>query len=370
MSTGYSAVSTEVPHVSGDRGPQTDDPLGDNAPDERTRRRSTSITTDFRPGSFGLRDTWFPVAHTSLVGRRGLRRAIHGLPVHLWRSEGSLVASEDSPADRERGRRRASSFTGGSGFYPSVERYGYVWVWYGDPANASPDLIPAIPFLPEDRGLRRHQLANVVFDCSYELVCENLLDLTHADYLHSSLTGDALSDDDVVEVTSTSETVTMTRTATGRRTPKAQRQLAKSEFQDFRAVTLVYVRSGVCLLHGDFRPGMSVRMVHPANPESTNRCRTTVSFNPQRGPAWARAMMPLSAHLVGRQDNWALKPQNSLYLRPDGEKDLNSRFDTAGLRYRRLFLALVERQIRGDTSYLADGDPGRDVTAELGLDRP
>lgn len=331
------------------------------------RTRSASITSDFRPGDFALRDTWFPLVHTARVGRRPVRRLMHGQPAFISRDGGVLRATEDSLADIERGRRRSSEFTGGSGDYPVMERYGYVWVWYGDPAAASPDLLPLVPHIPID-GVPRRMQSNVIFDCSYELVCENLLDLTHADFLHSSITGDPLSDADEISVDSTSETVTMTRTALGRRTPKAQRAFAKSDRQDFIAVTLVHVRSGVCLLHGDFRPGMSVRMLHPATPETRYRSRTAVSFNVQKCSPVVRQLFPKVAHIVGRQDNWALAPQDPNYGPEIEWRDENSRFDAAGLRYRKVYQALVDRQRAGDFSYLADGDPGRDVVRELRLD--
>lgn len=331
------------------------------------RRRSDAITADFRPGSFALRDTWLPLAHLRQIGRRPVRRTMHGLPVYLWREGGSLRATENSQADIERGRRRASEYTGGTGGYPLAERYGYAWVWYGDPAAASPDLVPRVPHVPPD-GVPRHMQAEVVFDCSYELICENLLDLTHADFLHSWLTGDPLSDKDEITVSSTSETVTMTRIAIGRRTPKAQRHITKSQTQDLVAVTIVHVRSGVCLLHGDFRPGMSVRMLHPVNQELPDRCRTPVSFNVQKSSRIVRHAFPFSAHIVGSQDNWAVRPQNALYQGTEHRRDSSSRFDAAGLRFRKTHGQLVERQRQGDYSYLADGDPGRDVAGELRLD--
>jgi phenylpropionate dioxygenase-like ring-hydroxylating dioxygenase large terminal subunit len=330
------------------------------------RRRSDAITADFRPGSFALRDTWLPLAHLRQIGRRPVCRTMHGRPVYLWRDGGTLRATEDSRADIEGDRRRASEFTGGTGDYPLAERYGYAWVWYGDPAAASPELVPRVPHVPAD-GVPRHMQAEVVFDCSYELICENLLDLTHADFLHSWLTGDPLSDNDEITVSSTSETVTMTRTAIGRRTPKAQRHITKSETQDLVAVTLVHVRSGVCLLHGDFRPGMSVRMLHPVNQELPDRCRTPVSFNVQQSSRMVRHAFPFSAHIVGSQDNWAVRPQNALYRGTEHCKDSSSRFDAAGLRFRKIHGQLVERQRQGDHSYLCDGDPGRDVSAELQL---
>lgn len=320
----------------------------------------------FRPGEFALRDAWFPLVHSVQVGRRPVRRTVHGQPVVFWRDSAGLHACEDVPGTPVRAR-RASEFTGGSGSYPVVERYGYVWVWYGNPEHASLEVLPCIPHMPE-QGMPRRFQGTVIFDCTYELVCENLLDLTHADFLHSSLTGDALSEDDVIEVESTSETVTMVRTARGRPIPKMQKAMARgATTQNVRAVTITYVRSGLCVLHGDFNPGMSIRMVHPTNPESRTRSRVPATFNPQHLPALGRALFPLSAHPVGRQDNWAIRRQNDNYLRATQDADLSSRFDKAGLRYRKVYQQLVARQVNGDFSYLPDGHIGRDTSEELGL---
>ena len=68
-----------------------------------------------------------------------------------------------------------------------------------------------------------------------------------------------------------------------------------------------------------------------------------------------RTMFPLTSHIVGRQDNWAVRKQNETYLLPRPNSDLSSRFDKAGLRYRKIYNALVARQTSGDCSYLDDG---------------
>jgi vanillate O-demethylase monooxygenase subunit len=72
--------------------------------------------------------------------------------------------------------------------YPTAERYGFVWFWPGDPAAASPDLLPEIPFLEDPErfavcaGLQ-HAESN------YQLVIDNLLDLSHVEFLHPSTLG-------------------------------------------------------------------------------------------------------------------------------------------------------------------------------------
>lgn len=337
-----------------------------NAPPVTTPHTEVTVPAEFTPGAFALRDTWFPLMHSVQVRRRPIRRAMHGEPVILWRDGDRIRATDHLPGNPP-ALRRDGEFTGGTGEYPVFERYGYAWVWYGDPDHASPDLMPNVPHIPLDGMPRRFQ-GTSVFDCTYELVCENLLDLTHADFLHSKLTGDALSEDDVIDVESTSETVTMIRTAHGRPIPEAQKALARgAKKQDVRLVTITHVRSGICLLRGDFQPGMDIRMLHPVNPESRTRARVPVTYDPQNMPGYARALFPITTHIVGRQDNWAMRPQNGSYLNPGGQRDLSSRFDKAGLRYRRVYNELVARQQAGDYSYLPDGDPGRDVSEQLGI---
>lgn len=328
-----------------------------------------SAPKTFRPGAIALRDARFPLVHTNQVKRRPVARSVHGEPVTFYRDRAGAVRASDAPPGTPSAERTDSEFLDASGHYPLIERYGYAWVWYGDPLNASPDLMPCIPHTPIEGLSRRHE-ATVVYDCTYELVCENLLDLTHADFLHSKLTGDALSEDDVIDVQSTSETVTMVRTARGRPIPQMQKALAgRAKAQNVRAVTITYVRSGLCVLHGDFNPGMSMPMIHPTNPESRTRCRVPATFNPRYMPWLARAVFPLSAHPVGRQDNWALRKQNAKYVAsPHSEKqDLSSRFDKAGLRYRKVYQQLAARQLAGDFSYLPDAGIDRDTSEELGI---
>jgi len=322
----------------------------------------------FNPGEFALRDTWLPLVHTHWVGHKLVRRAMHGAPVLIWRDGERIRATEDVPGTPPQ-RRRASELTHGTGEYVTEQRYGYTWVWYGDPRNASVELIPNVPHMPLEGMPRRFQ-QQFISDCTFELLVENLLDLTHADFLHSKLTGDSLSEHDVVEVESDSEVVTMIRTAVGRPIPDIQKPMVKgAKTQNIRVVTVTHVRSGVCVLHGDFNPGMSARMFHPCNPEMANRTRTPLTCNPQHMPRLGRELFSYGAHLISRQDNWALRKQNDNYPSADGERDLSSRFDKGGLRYRKLYSALVARQQAGDYSYLSDADPGQDISEALGINR-
>ena len=103
------------------------------------------VSAEWIPGQHALRDTWFPIAHSPHVSERPIRRIIHSQPYYLWREGNNVKAAEYAP---NASIKKTSEFTAGSGFYPVLERYGYVWVWYGNPDNASEELIPNVPYLP------------------------------------------------------------------------------------------------------------------------------------------------------------------------------------------------------------------------------
>ena len=71
--------------------------------------------------------------------------------------------------------------------YPVVERQGWIWFWPGDAALADPAKIPQIKGLGEPGwGMRTGYLP---YATHYELINDNLLDLSHISYLHSASFG-------------------------------------------------------------------------------------------------------------------------------------------------------------------------------------
>jgi hypothetical protein len=304
------------------------------------------------------------------VGRNPIRRLIHSQPYYLWRDGSRLLAAECHPA-LAGGRTEYGEFTGGTGRYPVLECYGYVWVWYGNPDNASEELVPDVPYLPRAGAkLPRNMWGQIYFDCAYELCAENLMDLVHADYLHADVVGDEINESDQVTVESTSETVTMTREVTGKRIPPVLRAMGVPTKQaDYKAVAHVHIRSGVVILNGSFSPGFSQPLFHPLIPESRRLCRTNYTFNITDAPRIARNLFPIFAYKIGPQDNFMMRKQNPRYLQAVGRRDVSTRFDSAASRYRMVMAKLIRRQQDGDSSYLADADPAADIADVLGCKR-
>lgn len=71
--------------------------------------------------------------------------------------------------------------------YPVVERYGFVWVWPGDPQKASVEDIPDFVWGDNPDWAFGGGLYHI--NCDYLLMIDNLMDLTHETYVHSDSIG-------------------------------------------------------------------------------------------------------------------------------------------------------------------------------------
>lgn len=67
--------------------------------------------------------------------------------------------------------------------FPVHERYGLVWCWLGDPDLADAGRLPTFDFL-ESPGRFATVSGYLHVDANYQLVVDNLLDLSHASFLH------------------------------------------------------------------------------------------------------------------------------------------------------------------------------------------
>jgi phenylpropionate dioxygenase-like ring-hydroxylating dioxygenase large terminal subunit len=63
----------------------------------------------------------------------------------------------------------------------TAARHGAVWFWPGDPDRADPALIPDFSALDRDQVCLREKTR---FAANYEVITDNLLDLSHAEFIH------------------------------------------------------------------------------------------------------------------------------------------------------------------------------------------
>ena len=96
--------------------------------------------------------------------------------------------------------------------YPVVERHGAVWLWAGTPALADASLIPDYGVFDPGRTDYRVVHGYMHVKADVQLVIDNLLDLSHAEYLHANTVGTPGSAATVQSrVSATERTVTVHR---------------------------------------------------------------------------------------------------------------------------------------------------------------
>lgn len=76
--------------------------------------------------------------------------------------------------------------------YPLVERHALLWIWMGEADRADPALIPDFGWLtdPAWEAVRGYTVA----EGHYELYSDNILDLSHANFVHPSLVASAFTE--------------------------------------------------------------------------------------------------------------------------------------------------------------------------------
>ena len=90
--------------------------------------------------------------------------------------------------------------------YPVAEKYGYAWVWPGDPTLADAALLPDIADHTFVEGWG-HVYGYHNISAYYELLTDNLLDLTHVKYVHASTLGHDGIDTSVAEIATEGDAV-------------------------------------------------------------------------------------------------------------------------------------------------------------------
>jgi vanillate monooxygenase len=188
-----------------------------------------------------LRNFWYVAASDHEIGRKPMGRTILGEPVVFYRKEdGMPVALEDRCVHRHlplsmgklvgdelqchyHGLRydctgQCVKVPGQNAVppgarvknYPVVERYRWLWIWMGDPELADPDKITDFHWFDDPGWGAKASYLHV--KANWQLIVDNLLDLTHLAFVHESTIGNsALVDNASVKVTRAPNNVVVTR---------------------------------------------------------------------------------------------------------------------------------------------------------------
>ena len=187
-----------------------------------------------------MNNAWYVAAWSREVGRSLLARRICDKPMVFYRKEdGTAVALEDLCCHRMlplshghlAGDNLVCGYHGltydGTGAcvrvpsqdfvpssakvaaYPVTEAHRFLWVWVGEPALADPKLVPDLHWNNDENWAGDGEV--MFAHCDYRLLIDNLLDLTHETFVHSSSIGDHRLPSAPIEVASDEDTVTVSR---------------------------------------------------------------------------------------------------------------------------------------------------------------
>jgi vanillate monooxygenase len=93
--------------------------------------------------------------------------------------------------------------------YPVVERYGFIWVWPGEAALADAAKIHHLEWADHPDWAYAGGLYHI--NCDYRLMVDNLMDLTHETYVHTTSIGQKEIDETPVATKTEGDTVITSR---------------------------------------------------------------------------------------------------------------------------------------------------------------
>lgn len=188
-----------------------------------------------------------PLSMGKTIGPDGIRCPYHGI---VFNSAGRCVSM---PAQETIN----PSATVPS--YPAVDRYRYVWVWLGDPALADPELIPDMSQMSDPAWAGDGKTIHA--KCNYQLIVDNLMDLTHEEFVHGSSIGQAELSEAEFETTHTDNTVTVTRWMLGIDPPPFWKKNLRDVYPDYEGkvdrwqIIHFYAPSTICIDVGVAKAG-------------------------------------------------------------------------------------------------------------------
>ena len=173
--------------------------------------------------------------------------------------------------------------------YPVVERWNVAWIWMGDSANADPASIPDLAWLDDPAWSITPGYLHL--NANYQLLTDNLLDLTHVSYLHKrTLAGDPREATTPQEMELLPDGVRAGRWMLGFKPPPLfaaagnfTGQVDRWQFATWHPPSVVYLdvgcaKAGTGAPQGDRSQGISMWSNHLLTPETATSTHYFFSF--------------------------------------------------------------------------------------------
>jgi len=173
--------------------------------------------------------------------------------------------------------------------YPTTEKHKAIWIWMGD-QPADPAKVPDFSVLDNVPELHTTKRDRITIKANYELIIDNLLDLSHTSFLHEGILGNADTVESDIAVEQENEDIVVSRHATNVTAPGMFAQFMPSDpgrvdkFTRMRWMPPSNLRlmTGICSVGAVPETGTGYHAIHMLTPESdatTHYFFTAVRFN-------------------------------------------------------------------------------------------
>lgn len=222
--------------------------------------------------------------------------------------------------------------------FPVIERHLAIWIWPGDQELADPALLPDLSFI-DDAVPSARILGVMPTAADYRLLSDNIMDLSHADYLHPTSLGGVMTSSKATMKEEGDSVVARWEAHDADPIPAARASIpegAKADFWiqvDWQAPALMVLATATTASGTPSTPANEARTLHNMVPETTTS--THYFFCSVRGfltddpefSAYIRTtllnafqnedkpMIEAQQRRIGDRDFWDLKP---LLLKTDG----------------------------------------------------
>ena len=140
--------------------------------------------------------------------------------------------------------------------YPVVEKHTLIWIWMGD-KPADTDKIPDYSCLDDRPELHVTRPGYLKVNARYELIVDNLLDLSHISYTHAGILGNTDTAEAEPVVAQDGDVITVTRNSRDAETPGILKMMSPGGFErgdQWQAISW-FPASNLRLEFGASKPG-------------------------------------------------------------------------------------------------------------------
>ncbi|MDB5919933.1 MAG: vanillate demethylase [Massilia sp.] len=173
--------------------------------------------------------------------------------------------------------------------YPVVEMYSLIWIWMGS-GDGDPAKIPDYSCLTNRPALHVTRPGYLKVQAGYELVVDNLLDLSHTSYVHEGILGNADTVEAEITVAQQGDVVSVSRPSKNAETPGILKMMTPSGFErgDQWSTISWYAPSNLILEFGTSRPGepkasgsgyFAIHLLTPETERTTHYNYTAARWN-------------------------------------------------------------------------------------------